>query len=252
MQIPLPHELRKKYSSIPEDEIFDAVEIATIKALQKIHGEAVGAHYNGEELDVYLYSGQNFSQIDLSKLRRRNKRRLLDELEIELMKRQACFESKEYHTIRGAVFTGTIYRIKTNGTVIVLLQFNDVLRTETIYAEYPVQQQPVHERNNYKIGDTFQCMVVSCLPVSNGKRAMVRTIVSRVARELPSRMIADLTGLPGIRCTKRIPGGYSRIISKYPIPKTEINKVGKELKEHLEVLCLADPKHPFVFTRRKA
>ena len=251
MKTPMPNELCSKYPHIPEEEIYDAVEIATIKALQSIHKESVGAFFDGKEgLDVYLYSGVNITHLDPTKLRRRNKRRLQDEIEIELMRRQACYEAKEYSTARGAVLVGTIDRIKINGSLIVALQFNDNLTPTTLYAECPVQQQPVPERGKYKEGDSFMCMIVSCLPVSNGKQAMVRTIVSRVARELPSKLLSERTGLQGIRCTKRIPGAFSRILTKYPIPKTEINKVGKELKEHLEVICPTNPRHPFVFTRR--
>ena len=103
MQIPLPSDLKRKYPHVPDEEIIDAIEIATIRSLQKVHGKAVGAFYGVSGLDVYLYSGIDFSHVDLSRLRRRNKRRLLDELEIELMKRQACNEAKEYRTTQGAV-----------------------------------------------------------------------------------------------------------------------------------------------------
>ena len=66
----------------------------------------------------------------------------------------------------------------------------------------------------------------------------MRVIVSRVAREFPSRMLSKITGISGIKCLRRIPGSYSRITTQVRIPKTAINTVGKELGEHLDVICL--------------
>jgi hypothetical protein len=52
---------------------------------------------------------------------------------------------------------------------------------------------------------------------------------------LPARLLYQLTGVAGIKCQRRIAGGYSEIITPQRIPKSAINTVGKELKEHVQV-----------------
>lgn len=247
----IPHvlqELFDKYRNVPREEIYDAVEISTIRVMQQLHGTAATAVIGDEQVYVSLLKDNTWLPIDMSKLHRRAKRRLLDEFEIELMKRQACHDAVYFSTIRGSALTGHIEHIRPAGTLIVQFQFNDALNPIEFFAECPVAHQPPHERQNYKVGSYFYFMVNSCLPVSNGRQAKVRIVVSRMARELPSRMLTSLTGQNSIRCTKRIPGGYSRIITKHQIPKTAVNAVGKELRENLQVFCTQHPDKPF--TRR--
>lgn len=241
----LPTEITEKYPDVTRDEIFEIVELSTIKVIQQLHGQPVGAVVTEDGLQISLLNDNGFRSIDINSLKRKSKRRLLDEIELELMKRQACYEASYFSTIRGYAFTGLIERINESGTLTVQIQFNDVLKPIIVYGECPVRQQPPHEQNRYKVGDSMNFMVTSCLPVSNGRHAKARVMVSRVARELPSRILTNLTGLTGIRCNKRIPGGYSRIITRYQLPKDAINTVGKELRENLEVICPLHPGKPF-------
>jgi len=236
----LPREIKEKYASLPTDSIWDAIEVASIKAISTIF--QVGATANiGEDgiLHIHLLRDGNQEEISVNSLNRKAKRRLLDEIEKELMLRQACYDAWSYATIRGSVQTGRIERIRTDGTLEVLVELLDLITPITIYAECPLQHQPPHERLKYQPGEMLEFFIVSCLPITNGRLSKVRVIVSRTARELPSRLLGKLTGMSGIRCTKRIPGGYSRIIAQHKIPKSAINTVGKKLKEHLEVTCLA-------------
>ncbi len=233
--LPLPAEIQSKYPSLPLDVIYGAIEIATIRAVSSIYGCPATAIIEDSEIHVMAYIGLIPTQIDISKLRKRNKRRLLDEIELELTTQQTIFETKELASLRGSLVTGRVDRLHPDGKMDVLIEMNDGLRPIYIYAEYPIQQQPRHERGNYIIGHTYSFLVASCLPVSNGKAARVRTIVSRVSRELPSKMLAKLTGLSGIKCSRRISGGYCDIKTSSRIPKLAINEVGKELREHIYV-----------------
>lgn len=235
----LPLELRDKYPALPSESIYDAVELAAIRAISVIMNTGVTANMGDDGiLHVHLLKNGAQEEISVNALSRKVKRRLFDEIEIELMRRQTCCDARDYSTIRGSVQTGLIERIHDDGSLLVNIELLDLLTPVNIYATCPIQQQPVHERGRYHPGEMLEFFVISSLPVSNGRLSKVRIIVSRTAREFPSRLLGKLTGLGGIRCTKRIPGGYSRIITRHKIPKAVINVVGKKLKEHLEVKCL--------------
>lgn len=235
----LDHELIEKYPSLPRESIYDAIEIAAIRAITAVMNTAVTASMGDDGvLHVHLLKNGDQEEISVNTFSRKVKRRLLDEIEVELMRRQTCCDARDYSTIRGSVQTGLIERIHDDGSLVVNIELLDLLTPVNIYATCPVQQQPPHERGQYRLGEMLEFFVISSLPVSNGRLSKVRIIVSRTAREFPSRLLGKLTGLSGIRCTKRIPGGYSHIITRHKIPKTVINAVGKKLKEHLEVKCL--------------
>jgi hypothetical protein len=232
----LPHELIEKYPALPQDVIYAAMEIATIRAVTQIYRRPAGATINPEEgIHVFLFKNEGIESVDISKLRKRSKRRLLDEIEIELMRQQAIREATSIKSLRGSIVTGRIERI-TQFNMDVLIEITDVLQPILINAECPIEQQPRHERGCYSLGESRPFFVASCLPVSNGKAAKVRVVVSRMAREFPSRLLGKLTGINGIKCLKRVPGGYCKITTPGFIPKTAINTVGKELREIIDVI----------------
>lgn len=236
--LPLPLELKAKYPALPNEDIYAAMEIATIRAVSQIYGRPAGASINpAEGFRVILFKNDGITDVDISKLKKRSKRRLLDEWEIELTRRQAIREAASISSLQGSVVSGRIERITQNGLE-VLIEVLDVIRPIIIHAECPLPHQAPHERHLYRSGETRQFFVASCLPVSNGKDSKVRVVVSRVAREFPSRMLSKLTGITGIKCSKRVPGGYCKIITPSLIPKAAINTVGKELREHIDVICL--------------
>ena len=232
----LSPELTTKYPSIPAEAVCDAIELAAIKTVTTCLGISATACVDEDGfLHVHLLKGGKQEELQITGLKRNIKRRLLDEVELELMKRQAWHEARKFNTIRGSAVAGTIDRIREDGTLVVLIELIDLLTPIVLYAECPVAQQPVPERGRYQKGDVMDFFVSSCTAISNSRHAKVRIIVSRTARELPSRLLMKLTGLPGIRCIKRIPGGESRIITPHWIPNKAIVTVGQQLREHLSV-----------------
>lgn len=238
----IPTDITDKYPLLPADIVSDAIELAAIRAIQSTMRIPVAADLDDNgELKLYALRNGDQAEVPLKGLKNKTKRRLLDEIEVELMRRQAIQEASVYQSIRGSVLPGLIERIQPDGTLEVLIEIRDVARHVEIYATCPLRQQPPHERQTYKPGEYVEFFVTSCLPVSNGKNARVRVLVSRNARELPSRMLSKMTGLKGIKCTKRVPGGFSRIVTQHWIPKSVVNAVGKTLCEHIELICLDRP-----------
>lgn len=238
----LPTDLKNLYPAVPEEAIHDAVELAAIRVMSQCMRAPATATIDEEGLlHINLLKETGQEEISVNGLKNKVKRRLLDEIELELMRRQACYDSWHYKTILHSVLTGQIERIMPDRTLIARIEINDMLTSLDLSAECPLVHQPVHERERYTVGDTLEFFIQSCLPVASRRHAKVRIIASRVARELPSRMLGKLTGLTGIRCTKRIPGGDTWLVSRHWIPNNAIVTVGNKLRERLHVKCLAKP-----------
>jgi hypothetical protein len=233
-------DILSKYPSVPQDQMLASLEIATIRACRQIYGRPATAIVDDSGLHASIYDRQGREkQIDVRKLKRWNKRLLLDQIEIALTSEQAVQDARVYRTLGGTVVAGCIEHIRKDGSLIVAIEINDVLAPITITALCPVRQQPPHQLFEYQRGEVRQFFVTSCLPVTNGRHSTVRTIVSRVDRQLPAHLLSILTKLPGIRCTERRAGIYSQITTKYMLPKEAIIQVNKELRERLYVTCTA-------------
>ena len=239
----LPTEVFAKYGALPEEELLDGIEVATVRALQSVTGCSATAIIDpAAGLLITLLNGEQQKQLRLGDIRRGAKRALLQEIELELMCRQTLIEARQINHLRGKIVTGTVDHIDQDGNATVCIDLMDAYAPVLIHADYPVAQQPAHERTGLSLGQAQQYFVSNITPVSNGKTAKVKVIVSRSARALPACMLSHLSGLSGIRCLKRIPGGYCRVVTQQRIDKQIINTVGKNLREHIEVDWLNNPK----------
>lgn len=234
----LSAELLAKYPSVSQPEIFDSIELAVMRVIEHTHQRPVSVVISDNSIETTLLDENAFIPLNLSGLKNRLKRRIINEIELELMERQAIADARYYRTIRGCAITGIIEHIQHHtGNLVVRLEFNDVMQPIVIYGECPVSQQPIHERGTYQLGSAMYFMVAQILPVTNGKNARARVLLSRSARELPARILTEITKLPGIRCVKRELSNYrhSRIVSRFALPVSAIKAVGKELKEHIDI-----------------
>lgn len=234
-------DLQTKYPYLTDNDILDGVELAAITVIQQTHQAPATAIIDNDGLHITVLRDNSHEDILLSTLKRRVKRRLLSQIELELMERQTYREAvQRMKGIVGSVLAGEVTNIQPNGTIIVHLNFNNAFQHRSIYAECPVAQQPAHERSTYSTGQYLSFMVVACRPVSNHRHAKIQVIVSRIARELPARMLTNLTFLPGIRCIKREVREHkyrvSLIVTRFEIPKEHLVTVGRELKEHLIII----------------
>jgi hypothetical protein len=137
--------------------------------------------------------------------------------------------------LQGQVINGTISRITNNHVLFAMLEITDIVNPVILLGECPLLNQPAHERNLYRIGETRKFLVTSVRPIAGRAFARVRIVLSRTSRKLPAQLLYQLTGVTGIKCQRRIAGGFSEIITPKRISKTAINVVGKELHEHIQV-----------------
>ena len=236
----LPVDLLHKYSMLPTDEIMDGIELAIIRVMEQTHRTPASAIFEPETGMVWvtLLGSDQFSTVDLTRTKRKTKRRLLDEIERELMRRQTIAEANYYHTLTRTAVTGTV-RTRRGNDLEIDLEVMDGLKQINLTALCPPAHQTAkdYHRGAYASGRPLTFYALSARPVENSRQSWVRVIVSRKARELPSRMLESLTGLSGIRCIKRNAGNKSIIITRHPLPKSAVNTVGKELMETIEVTC---------------
>lgn len=241
-------ELKERYPGLLLEDIYEGVELAAMRVMGQLHRCPASVVIEGEELHVTLYSDQGQKDLILkdlnkkSKLAKESKRRLIDEIELELMARQSCSEARQLGSLRGGVVTGQIEKVRPDGSLVVRIQTYETYRTFEFYGECPISQQPRHERGSYQVGQVREFMVVYVQPVSNGRHAKVRLRVSRAARELPSRILARLTGLTGIKCERRDPDGRSVLTSRFNIHRNDIEAVARELGEMVFVKWVNDPR----------
>ena len=223
-------------NDLPESEILDAVEIATIRVLSGALRVNVSVTLN-EQMRITAYSETGEpSAIPTEAINRKLRRHLLHQIELELQKRRTLIEAERLKELRGAVAPGEIARIAADGDLVVSLEIADCYRRLILAGEWPIRCQPLHERRRYTIGTVQQFYITSVVPVMvNRKSSKVRILLSRTSKELPRLLLQERSRVSGIQCRKRIPGGYSNIVTPTRISKDAINAVGKELGEHLNV-----------------
>jgi len=232
----LSADLLHKYG-LPEDEIVDAVECAVAKTLMAAFQRTVTVRAEGElEIIAYPKLGHPV-EMHLKDIPKKLRRHIIHSVEAELQKRQILLEAKKLQELQGRVFCGAVGRIGSRGTLHVTLEIDDLLKPLILFGECPLRYQPPHERSRYRIGEQRSFLVTSVRPVMvGGDIAKVRLILNRTSRVLPALLLQDLTGIAGIKCRRRIAGGFSEVVTPVRIPKKSINTVGKELREHVQVL----------------
>lgn len=231
----LPAELLTKYG-LPEAEALQAVEFAIARVLTAALRKNLVVRID-DRLMITVFPEQG-GPIELSPaiIKRKLRRHIIHQVELELQKRQVMREACELKELRGKNVTGEISRIAEDGTLYVALEIADVFRLLILAGECPLRYQPPHERGRYRIGEVREFFITSVLPiVTNGRSAHVRIRLSRITRELPALLLMERSAVAGIECRRRVAGGFSDIVTPVRIPKVAINSVGKELGEHLNV-----------------
>jgi hypothetical protein len=234
----IPAELLTKYG-LREADALEAIESAITRTLTRAMRSNIAVRLNGRlEITMFPLNGE---PVDLppGEISRKLQRHILHNIELELQKRQALREAEELEELRGKSLPGEISRIAADGTLHVDLEIVDLFHHLILAGECPERYQPPHEKGRYQVGEVREFYISSILPVVvNGRSARTRIRLSRITKELPALLLQERTGIYGIKCRRRVAGGFSNIITPARLPKEVINYVGKELGEHLNVSIL--------------
>ncbi len=223
-------------TGLPENETLEAVEVALARVLTGLLHMSVSIIIDDRmRITAFPETGEPIV-ISLEAVNRKLRRLFLHQIELELQKRRTLLEAHRLKEARGTVVPGEIFRIAADGTLFVSLKSVDSCRRLILAGLCPVRYQPLHERGRYTIGTAREFYITSVLPVMvNRSSCRVRILLSRTSKELPRLLLQERSRVSGILCRKRIPGGYSEMVTPVTIPKDAINSVGKELGEHLHV-----------------
>ena len=223
-------------TGLPENQTLEAVEVALARVLTGLLRMSVNITIDDRlRITAFPETGEPIV-ISLEAVNRKLRRLFLHQIELELQKRRTLLEAQRLKEVRGTVVPGEIFRIAGDGTLFVSLERADSCRRLILAGLCPVRYQPLHERGSYTIGGVREFYITSVLPVMvNRSSCRVRILLSRTSKELPRLLLQERSHVSGILCRKRIPGGYSEIVTPVTIPKDAINSVGKELGEHLYV-----------------
>ncbi len=221
---------------LPENDLLEAVEVTMTRVLTKALRMNVSMVMGSQpHITAYPDNGEPI-HIPVDAIERKLRRHLRHEVELELQSRRTLLESQRLMSLRGTVACGEISRIAKDGALLVALEIADCHRRLLLTGECPVRYQAPHERGRYRIGEVRQFYITSILPVMiNGRSSKVRILLSRSSMALPTLLLQEQSRISGIHCRRRIPGGFSDIVTPCRIPKEIINNVGKELGEHLHV-----------------
>lgn len=234
MELPLD-ELAQKYG-LTKPVVLDVAETAIANTLTKVFRSPVTCRLDGNELRLIAYLGSNDPKaVEPKAISNKIRRDIIHTVELELQKRQTLYEFHSMRELQGQVIKATITRIANNHTLYAILEINDLLNPVILLGECSLMKQPLHERWKYRVGESRTFFVSSVRPVAGQGYARVRIILNRTSRELPARMLGQLTGVDGIKCPRRVAGGFCEIVTPQRIPKSAINTVGKELREHVQV-----------------
>ena len=231
----LPADLQHDYD-LPENDMLEVVEVTMTRVLTKALQMNVNVVMGSEpRITAYPVGGEPIA-IPAEAIERKLRRHLRHEVELELQSRRTLLESQRLMSLRGTVACGEISRIAKDGALLVSLEIADCHRRLILTGECPVRYQAPHERGRYSRGEVRQFYITSVLPVLiNGRSSKVRILLSRTSMALPPLLLQEQSRIAGIHCRRRIPGGFSDIVTPCRIPKEMINNVGKELGEHLHV-----------------
>jgi hypothetical protein len=228
-------ELAHKYG-LPQLAVMDVAETTIANTLTKAFRSPVTCRVDSNGLRLIAYLGSNDPKaVELKTISKKLRRDIAYTVELELQKRQTLYEFHSMRELQGQVIKATISRIADNHTLYAMLEINDLLNPVILLGECSLMNQPPHERCRYHVGETRTFFVSSVRPVAGRSYARVRIILNRTSRELPARMLRQLTGVDGIKCQRRVAGGFCEIVTPRRIPKSAINTVGKELREHVQV-----------------
>ena len=221
---------------LPENDLLEAVEVTMTRVLTKALRMNVSVVMGSQpHITAYPDNGEPI-HIPVDAIERKLRRHLRHQVELELQSRRTLLESKRLKSLRGSVAYGEISRIADDGALLVSLEIADCYRRLILAGECPLRYQAPHERGRYRIGEVRQFFISSVLPVMiNGRSSKVRILLSRISMALPPLLLQEQSHIAGIHCRKRIPGGYSDIVTPSRIPKEVIINVGKELGEYLHV-----------------
>ena len=102
--------------------------------------------------------------------------------------------------------------------------------------------QPVSERGRYRLSDILMFYVLSVRAVKLNGYPKLEIYVSRTSKslteELIKKYIIEKTGKSvngSIKCTKRIAGAYSKVVSTVRIEREILHKVSKKINEVVKV-----------------
>ena len=238
--IPPIADLMKKYRDLTHEDIIKSIELAMAKSLSKLYGFPFVAEINDSDSSPKtIFTGLPTRGepiiVKPENITARFHKTMVIDIEDELARRQAVAESVSLKTLRGQVIEGYVVKTVENGGVLVEMDLSDFFREIILLGICPKGHQPRHEMGKYCIGERKDWFVTSVLPIKTNDRSQVLVRLSRTSTKLPEMMLREKTGNQQILCTRRIPGGVSWITTKTRIPKSEINSVGKELREHLNV-----------------
>ena len=226
-------------SGLSHNEI-NSIEVAMTKTLTSVLRQNVIVRID-EQLEIVVFAAENGEprRIVIDSLNKKLRRHLLHQIEREIEQGRILNEARILKELRGSTIKGEISNIADDGSLFVTLQIADCYRKLILGGTCPVRFQPNHERGRYTIGSEKVFCITSVVPVTSNNSAKVRILLSRTSRELPSLLLQELSQIDGIKCLKRIPGGFSNLVTPLRIPKDIINTVGKALEEHINVSILA-------------
>lgn len=226
-------------NGLPESEALDAAEVAIARVLTRALRMSVSVTIC-EQMRITAYPEEGEPvKLSLNAIDRKLRRHLLYQIELELQKRRTLHEADRLKELRGNSATGEISRIASDGSLFVSLEIADCYRRLILAGVCPLRCQPLHEQGLYTLGSVKEFYITSVVPVMVNRRSTkVRILLSRTSKELPRLMLQERSRVSGVQCLRRLPGGYSDIVTPKRIPKDVINSVGKELGEHLNVSIL--------------
>lgn len=228
----LREEILTRYS-LPSDEAIEAARFAIEHTLTQEFNTPVSVAINGSiHLSLLKDSGQ--VTLSTSDINNKLRRHLLYNIDTELQVRQTLREHIYLRQLIGKTVYGQVRRVGQGGKLFVEMELDDIFSKMLLMGECPADKQ-ISREVPYRIGEVLTFAVTSVLPVADEKSAWVRIRLSRSYIDLPALMLKEKSGIERIKCIKRNPGRECWIVSEKRIPKSIINEVGKELREHINV-----------------
>ncbi len=241
-------ELLTKYD-LPKETVIDAVCLAVSRTLSKAMKTKVFAQESDTGIEIYALKHDMLAEDPVIRIRPETiKNKLLRHIEYsverELHARKVVREFDRYCDLQSQMVSGTITKILPTGDLFVELERELLFERITLHACCPLRYQPVHEREKYKVDESYLFHVCKIRPIEVQGMPRLDIRLDRTSPRIPEHLIrvglhSKALGLDSekneFKCTRRVCGAYSEIEAEKRIDKEIIQSVSRSLKENIFV-----------------
>lgn len=199
------------------------------------------AEYEGYDLIIRAFDpSRGWFEINTETLNKRIVRNVTFAVHRALEKAVAFRIQNVANQYLHGVVQGSVSRIEADGTLLIDFSLDNPATGETflVLGRCPVKDQPPHERDKYKRGDSLKWYLKRSEVVNVRKIPRLEVLLSRTSLEFAACLLRennyDCGGeMVKVECVRRVSGAFAMFRISGKVERDAILRTGAELKERI-------------------